>query len=321
LYGLGAAFERLRICHDSANENFLKAFVMHNPLIFRGRGDKNILTTDYLECVDNPQLEKKLANLTFKQCFGHEGLLTRVEMRFINEIDIPVSGYAKLGRALTHYVNRINANRLNDGTSTRLFDELNIKKPGPKIRKLLVKRRKKPYDIGNQTTTKTFFRITGIEYIGNDRFLDILCIWTWSGLSNRQKDFTFKFYNNLLGLNTRTWHFAANGTRNCMFCSLQNPPVQNDESFLHPFFQCPTTRDWQSKFIRKCLPEMNLNTEASEKKLWFLGIYDENSFAFIMIAILSFQFCIWECKLRKKSPSFNTIYTEFFRNTLKNLCA
>jgi hypothetical protein len=76
LHCLGTAFERLHICHDSANENFLKAFVLHNPLIFRGRGDKNILTAEYLECADNLQLLKKLANLTFEQCFGHEGLLT-----------------------------------------------------------------------------------------------------------------------------------------------------------------------------------------------------------------------------------------------------
>ncbi len=317
LHGLGSAFERLRICHDSANENFLKAFVLHNPLIFRGRGDKNILTADYLECGDNLQLKKKIANLTFEQCFGHEGLLTRVEMRIINGIDISVSGYAKLGRALTHFVNRINANRFNDGSSTRLYEELNIKKPGPKIRKLLVKRRKKPFDISKQITTKTFFRITGIDYIGNDSYAEILPIWTWSGFSNRQKDFIFKYYNNLLGLNTRTWHFAANGTRNCTFCSLRNPPLQTDESFLHLFFLCPATRDWQSKFIQKCFPEMTLNTVATEKLLWFLGIYEDNFTSFVSSAILTFQYCIWKSKLRKKSPSFNTVYTEFLDNFKK----
>jgi hypothetical protein len=255
----------------------------------------------------------------FEQCFGHEGLLTRVEMCIINGIDISVSGYAKLGRALTHFVNRINANRLNDGSSTRLYEELNIKKPGPKIRKLLVKRRKKSFDISKQITTKTFFRITGIDYIGNDCFAEILPIWTWSGFSNRQKDFIFKYYNNLLGLNTRTWHFAANGTRNCTFCSLRNLPLQTDESFLHLFFLCPATRDWQSKYIRKCFPEMTLNTVATEKLLWFLGIYEDNFTSFISSAILTFQYCIWESKLRKKSPSFNTVYTEFLDN-FKKIC-
>ncbi len=58
--------------------------------------------------------------------------------------------------------------------------------------------------------------------------------------------------------------------------------------------------------------------EPEEKKLWFLGIYDDTIFDFIVAAFLTFQFCIWEHKLRKNVPSFHTLYTEFlevFRNT------
>jgi hypothetical protein len=241
-------------------------------------------------------------------------------MRFINGIDISVSGYAKLGRALTHFVNRINANRLNDGSSTRLYEELNIKKPGPKIRKLLIKRRKKPFDKSKQTTTTMFFRITGIDYIGNDSYSEILTIWTWSSFSNRQKDFIFKFNSNLLGLNTRTWHFAANGTRSCTFCSLINPPVHNDESFLHLFFLCPATREWQSKFIRKCFPEMNLDMVNIEKLLWFFGIYGDSLSSFIASAILSFQYCIWESKLRKKGPLLIQCTRNFWIFSKKLVC-
>jgi hypothetical protein len=34
LHGLGLAFEKIRICHDNANENVLKATVLYHPLFF-----------------------------------------------------------------------------------------------------------------------------------------------------------------------------------------------------------------------------------------------------------------------------------------------
>jgi hypothetical protein len=279
--------------------------------VFRGRGDKKTLDVEFLECSENLPLCKKLASLTIDQCFGQNGLISRVEMRILWDIDLSISGYAKLGKAVTHFVNRLTVNRLNDGSSKSLFEELDIKKPGPKIRKLLVKRRKAPFDIGKQTTCTTFFRITEINYIGNETFSEILQVWTWSGFSNRQKSFLFKFYNNLLGINTRTWHFAGNGTRNCLFCSVKNPPIVTDETFLHLFYNCPTVASWHQNFIRKCFPDMTFPTALEERILWFLGIYSNSVCPFITAACLTFQYCIWECKLKKKSPSFNTLFAEF----------
>ncbi len=145
LYGLGAAFEKVRICHDSANENFLKASVLYQPMFFRGPGNNQVLDPEYLECADNLALCRKVANLKIEDCFGMYGLITRVELRQNCGIDLMVTGYSNLGRALNHFVNRLKANRVSDGTSVSLRESLNIKKPGAKIRGLLVKKRKKTF--------------------------------------------------------------------------------------------------------------------------------------------------------------------------------
>ncbi len=182
----------------------------------------------------------------------------------------------------------------------------------------MLKNEKKPFDLGEQQTCKTFFRITGIEYVGNDLFSKISSLWNQSGFTNRQKPFLFKFFNNILGINTRTSHFAVNATRGCFFCTKSNPPLITDETFIHLFFSCSTTRSYQRSFIRTCFPEMGNLPEPDEKKLWFLGIFDDSLSNFFSAAFLSFQFCIWEHKLRKNVPSFHTLYTEFldnFRNT------
>jgi len=133
LHGIGLAFERTRICHDNANDNFLNANVLYHPLFFRGPGNKALLDPEYLECADNPHLCKKIANLKVGDCFGLNGLLTRIELRHNCGIDLSVTGYANLGRSLNHFVNRLKANRSSDGSSVSLRENFNIKKPGPKI--------------------------------------------------------------------------------------------------------------------------------------------------------------------------------------------
>jgi hypothetical protein len=73
-------------------------------MVFRGPGDKNVLDPTYLECEDNLILCKKVANLKIEECFGMNGLVTRVEHRQNCGIDLSVTGYANLVKAVTHFV-------------------------------------------------------------------------------------------------------------------------------------------------------------------------------------------------------------------------
>jgi hypothetical protein len=154
----------------------------------------------------------------------------------------------------------------------------------------MLKRRKKPFNLETQQTCKTFFKITGILYIGNDTFAKITAMWNISGFTNREKTFIFKFYNKILGINTRTSHFAANPTRGCFFCSKLTPAVVTDETFLHLFFSCPVTKNWHDQFMAAYLLTLILNDVALAKNLWFLGIAGDNFNLFLCSAILTFQF-------------------------------
>jgi hypothetical protein len=311
LFGFGKAMEKLRTCYDSLNENYLHATVLYNPLIFRGPGDKQVITPEFLEAGGHRSMCKKLAFLTIDDCYGQNGLISRVEFRIVHGIDLSLQGYANLGRAVNHFVDRISVNALNDGTSVPLFMSLQLKKPGTKIRSLLVKRRKKPFNLENTPTCKSFFNITGIPYPGNEKFTANAWLWNNSGFTNRQKMFLFKFYNNTLGINTPTSHFAQDGTRNCFFCSKKRIPEQNDETFTHLFINCSTVQDWHDSFINKCFPELLPLNDMSKKSLWFLGFYDELYTPIVIHAFLSFQYCVWEAKLKKTIPSFNTLFLSF----------
>jgi hypothetical protein len=52
--------------------------------------------------------------------------------------DLSLTGYANLGKSLNHFVNRLSINRLNDGTTVGLREDLSIKNPGKKIRKKML---------------------------------------------------------------------------------------------------------------------------------------------------------------------------------------
>jgi hypothetical protein len=149
----------------------------------------------------------------------------------------------------------------------------------------------------------TFFRITGIEYIDNAEFSGILKSWNSTGTN-------IQFFNNILGINTRTSHFGNNGTRYCLFCTKSGRP-DTDETFIHLFFLCPTVTAWHDEFIENYIvPQQPLDV-TDRKKLFFLGIYSGNYNIFLAAAVYHFQFSIWEEKLSKRVPSFITLKTRF----------
>jgi hypothetical protein len=148
--------------------------------------------------------------------------------------------------------------------------------------------------------------------------------WNTGGLNNRVRTFIFKFYNNLLGLNTRLSHFVVNQNRGCTFCEGTVSTVP-DENFIHIFLECPTTFDWHNQFLRKYLPHLVFMDLDSRTALFFYGRLPGDDTGtknkFLMLSILIFQFCIWEEKLREKKPSFSTIDLQFGEHmrTLTNM--
>jgi hypothetical protein len=92
-----------------------------------------------------------------------------------------------------------------------------------------------------------------------------------SGFTFREKSLIFKFYNYILGINTRTSHFAANPTRECFFCSKMALAVNTDETVLHLFSTCLTTRNWQEQFVALFISILGNLDANMAKKLWFLG--------------------------------------------------
>jgi hypothetical protein len=307
LHGIAVSFEKVRMSHDNLHCNFTKALVINNKLFFRGPGDKRILDFTYLELDENRH--NPITGLEAKDFFNVNGLKTRVELNVMYGVNLSINGYSRLATCLNHYVRRLRPRISNNGSARTLAEEfIALKKPGKKLRQCITKKRKTVFDISKAKPVTKFLELTNLVFTDTGNISKCISAWNNNGISSRIKTFVFKFYNNILGLNTRLSHFVAGQQRGCNFCNGTTVPVP-DETFIHLFLECPTTFDWHCSFLKKYLPDFMFLNVQERSELFFLGRLPNRAYdnKFLIMAVLIFQFCIWEEKLRKKIPSFTTL--------------
>jgi hypothetical protein len=115
LYGSSCSYSQFRISLDSTNSNFLNAFIIGNPMFFRGPGDKATLNLSYLSLPEAGDCI--ITRLSAREFFNVNGIKTRLELLIDGGLDIPLEGYVRLVRCLNHYVNRLRPNTRNDGSA------------------------------------------------------------------------------------------------------------------------------------------------------------------------------------------------------------
>jgi hypothetical protein len=94
-----------------------------------------------------------------------------------------------------------------------------------------------------------------------------------------------------------------------------------DESFIHLFFECNSTKIALSNFYAKYLPEWSNFSNEAKKKFLFMGVNpstDKRDNFFISTLAIVILFYIWECKLQKKIPYMEAMANEVFY-TLENI--
>jgi hypothetical protein len=184
LYGLSCSFEKLRIAHDSKNENFVKACIFNNPLFFRGKGDKMTLNATYLGLNEGQCLP--IANIKALEFFDTNGIKSAYDLSRDYGLALGNLGYERLVKCLNHFVSKLKLNKSNDGSKKTLISVYGkLKKPGPKIRETLLKKRQKPFDLAKQPQSVTFSKITNTVLPSNVTFGEIVSLWSKNGFNTR----------------------------------------------------------------------------------------------------------------------------------------
>jgi hypothetical protein len=227
------------------------------------------------------------------------------EINLNSNLNINLNTYLRLSGACSGFIRHRKIATGSNDTCLDLRDFFRTFKKGSRSVRTIIVNRKNTV-IGDLQSVKTFLRITGLNVAENTKLTELYSFWSFSNLNNRLRDFSFKFVNNLLGINTRISHFVGNATRSCSFCNLTKPDPP-DETFLHLFYQCETVASTRNKFFEKFF--LDFNGDAFDKReIWF-GIVPSTvrDKLLFLVTVFLFQHAIWEAKLKKKLPSYQII--------------
>ena len=96
---------------------------------------------------------------------------------------------------------------------------------------------------------KTFSRLVGTQNIETTQLKNMMGAWNNNFIPGKIQTFLFKFYNNILGQNSRVAKFNRTTDPSCTFCSLTNCRPTESETIAHLFFYCETTNRILAEFL------------------------------------------------------------------------
>jgi hypothetical protein len=115
LHGISSSYAKFKMSLDTTNSNFVNAYILGNPLFFRGPRDKETLNLSFLMLSEAGDCS--ITRMTARDFLNVFGVKTRLELLIDSGLDTPVEGYVRLVRCLNHYVTRIRPNARNDGSN------------------------------------------------------------------------------------------------------------------------------------------------------------------------------------------------------------
>jgi hypothetical protein len=314
LFRIAEAYSDFRLAFISCENNFYSSTLIFNPLLAYNSGESG--TTDRWLLSNQPRLDPQVFKQVKITDISNEGRLnSRDNLRLTSGMDLSWLSYMRLTN-FWHNAKQYLDKRQEGlkGESSKTISQFlgSFRKGSKKIRKILLKRGNM-VEVTKETVAKTFIRLTGIGPIVNKDLEKVYMIWSFSFLNNSIREFSLKFYSNLLGLNTRVNHFNREVGRLCTFCIRENNPVPEEETFLHLFADCNGVKNLKNNFITRTLPEWGQMERLSWLKFWFIGTEprentNENLFLRILITLVNYY--IWDVKLRKKRLSMANLLNE-----------
>jgi len=305
IYNIAKSFEVFSKKYYCTGKNYLRAYILGNPLFVRGRGENGILCKRFFGLNLPNQTLEKIANVKLEDLLMRGGIKSLAQINIDLGIDLTLVTYMRLSAAITYFI-EIKQNvppAIPIGICAFL---MSFDKGSRKIRKVLTSQPSNP-NIEKLTSVVTFHNITETGNVVIATIKNAMSFWNFSAQKNTIRDFCFKFMNNQLGLNTRVSHFVPNHSRTCTFCVLRNDNNVSDESFLHLFFDCQTTKALHVKLIAKHFSALSNLNDLEKKRFWFLGEIGGKTNLFITTAVFFFNFLLWNMKLKKNVLQFSTL--------------
>ena len=320
---LAESYNKFLVAFNKTNDNFSKSFLLNNPSMTISRYDTRPINFNFLTS-SVPLIERQaVCQLRIDQIALNGRLLSIDEITANTGLHINLLFYLRLQTAFhTSAYSRTNGDN-GDGSSISLQNFLKRFRKGSKqIRCTLSGIRTAGVKVGELRNIITFENLLNTPAGDDNVRKKMLSFWGFTFVPMNIREFSFKFFNNSLGLNQRLAHFVEGRGGGCTFCSLNsanNGPVP-PETFTHFFFDCMTSLSIREWFENTFIPEIPLVTRDSKIKFWFYGIIPlqgEKSNLFVFSVVQTFFYSLWRFKLLRRKPIRLSFELEFFYNLKK----
>jgi len=312
LKNLAAEFSKLVKNFSETEKNIQEAYLINNLAVTRSLIDKKPLDKNCFQELDHISL-LLLAKVRVKDICSAEFRLKDNNSILLNTgIEFTLNARLRLESAV-HTLRQKYSNKAGGAKKIETF-LIGFKKGSKNIRKHLAA----PEKIALHQQFRKYSQLTGTRIPDINLLKKTISMWSKHYLPNTVKDFSFKFFNNLLGINTRVSHFNNEVERGCTFCKLDNKLPVPDETFVHLFFEC-RSGPYQliNRFFDEQLPELNLaGDEIKKQSLFFFNTPTNKHVPFLGVLFTLLLQYIWKSKLNKTRLSYIALLTHLKTNIL-----
>ncbi len=255
----------------------------------------------------NGDMEKRnlIICLTWSNLTNNGRLLPRIEIQARHGLFITEEKYLLLKTAY-----RISTRKYHkdvDKSLTMRQFICGFKKGSRNFRRVIT-RVENNINVAECRAVQTYIRTVDVAVLNPRRASSIMSNWNKNFLPSNIRVFIFKFYNNMLGLNSRVAHFNLEINASCTFCADRKLFPAPKETMVHLFYYCPSVHELITEFCTKYLrnPELDLVTYFTSEVAEF---EPKNNSLNLILDI--FRYVVWQYKLKKTNPNNINFWPEF----------
>jgi hypothetical protein len=264
----------------------------------------NKLDEEFFSITELGQNRDRLLNITWLDLTVHGELKGKAGVEYALGCSLTNEKYGFL--ANTYNIARKRYGVVDD-IATPIKDFINRFKKGSKNFRKILTRVNNRVILHKSRQVRTFCRLIDCNVPEPGRVQNLFTAWNNGFYPCHFWVFLFKYYNNILGINSRVAHFNNTIDGGCTFCLISGPHPVPQETVMHLFFACPSTR-----VVLEAICMSYLNNIVLEETLYFLGtnseIEAENKLLSGFFDIV--RYLIWQSKLEKKLPMYNKVLSD-----------
>jgi hypothetical protein len=305
LHNICSSFGKFTLEFYKKDRNYKKALVFKNGMFKRGRNDNGILDENFFGNNRSFADFQQIAKLKFDDFFVRGRPKSLHQTNMDSGVEFDLNCYMRIHESLQFYVTNRRDDEPVPDQSVGFFLKTFTKGSRP-YRRILEYNINSKESLSQSNTVTTFFRLLNTEIFDETLLKKSWGMWNHTFFLNFQREFLFKYFNNILGINARVSKFVAGHPSECTFCIASGEPLPiYTEGFVHLFFECQYSEKYRSMAEADFFPEIAGESEQKRKIFWILGLVPDangngyKSNLFMQSTVLTFNFLLWKMKLGK----------------------